>query len=105
MTPCADTLTVIDRTKRVAATATTLVAILLPGGSEILPSRYHVLNQPLQSCYQWEVKDNQYLISEAPEEFWEHDIVVNMPPKRQYLVYLKIEKATKGEPKIILPEA
>jgi len=37
-------------------------------------------------------------------EMIEHDIVVRMPPKRQYIVELKIKSIEKAIPKIFEPE-
>jgi hypothetical protein len=47
----------LDKTKRVAATATTFVAMLMLTGEEILPSQYYPLSPPFFSGYQWEIRD------------------------------------------------
>ena len=47
----------LDKTIRVAATTTTLAAILVLPGEDILPSRYYALNPPFFSGYQWEIRE------------------------------------------------
>ncbi len=105
MTPLADTSNIIDRTKRVTATATTLVAFLLPPTAELLPSQYYALSFPSWSGYRWEVEENRYVISEIPDELMEHDTFISMPPKDSFSVRLRIKNISKGEPSLVLPEA
>jgi hypothetical protein len=63
----------LDKTKRVAATATTLAVMLMLTGEEILPSQYHPLSPPFFSGYQWEIRDTYGQASRgelaATEEF------------------------------------
>ena len=99
------TSTLLDMTKRVAVTATTIFAILLQSDGEILPSFYHVPNPPFHSRYQWEGEREHYFISGIPEEFLEHDVFISMPPKKIYSVNLIIEKIVRGKLEIVLPEA
>jgi hypothetical protein len=92
-------------TRLIAVTATTLFAFVLQGDGEMLPANYHASNPPLHSEYQWEEEGDQYFISGFPEEFWEHDVFISMPPKNIYSVNLEIEKIVKGKLDIVLPEA
>jgi hypothetical protein len=42
--------------------------------------------------------------SVIPAEMLEHDVVLRMPPKRQYTIQLEVKRVIRAEPKIVEPD-
>lgn len=56
-------------------------------------------NKPL------EIKSEASLTGEAiPEELFEHDIVMRIPPKKKYTIELTVKNIRKGELRFVSPE-
>lgn len=88
-----------------AATPLTLAATILVGDCQMLLSTYFE-TPPAAHRYDWEADARQYITSDIPDYLFEHDIYVNMPPKKQYTVNARIQRVMRGElTVIVVPEA